>query len=297
VGDPRSAAGERCAACGFDPAAYTAQDRVGTLRSFEGRWRWMLEGIDEDLLAAAGPAGWSVRDHQAAARAAVGGGVAVGGGGATVPVVHAGTHHLAAAGRLLHDLGAPPASGSGVVSRINRSGGGAPKMAIPDAVVGERGIEGDRQATRRHHGRPWQALSLWSSEVIGALAAEGHPIGPGCAGENLTVGGLDWAALRPGVRLQVGTVLAEITSWADPCSQLTPWFLGGRFARIQHDRHPWWSRAYAGVVRGGVIRTGDAVLIEPEGAGGGRRLAVPGPGYASAAGMGSSMPDQRAARL
>ena len=54
-----------------------------------------------------------------------------------------------------------------------------PKQAVDSAEVGLGGHDGDRQRTRKHHGRPWQALCLWSSEVIADLAAEGHPIGPG----------------------------------------------------------------------------------------------------------------------
>jgi MOSC domain-containing protein YiiM len=72
---------------------------------------------------------------------------------------------------------------------LSRSDGGVPKHSTDHVTVGFRGVDGDRQATRAHHGSPWQALCLWSREVIDALVAEGHPIAPGAAGENVTIAG------------------------------------------------------------------------------------------------------------
>ena len=126
--------------------------------------------------------------------------------------VHDATHHLMDVGRGLHHLGAPPSGGTGRVAQLSVSGGGVPKLPVARARIGAEGMEGDRQATRRHHGRPWQALCLWSLEVIERLGREGHPIGPGLAGENVTVAGIDWAELRPGVRLRVGEALVETRS-------------------------------------------------------------------------------------
>ena len=91
------------------------------------------------------------------------------------------------------------------------SNGGVPKQALLRASIGRRGLEEDRQAERRLHGRPFQAVCLWSSEVIDALRSEGHPIHPGAAGENVTVSGIDWTTIRPGVRMRVGDVLLEIS--------------------------------------------------------------------------------------
>jgi MOSC domain-containing protein YiiM len=176
---------------------------------------------------------------------------------------HDATHHLQDVGRGLHALGAGAPTTSGSVVQLNVSGGGVPKLPVPEVVVDARGIEGDRQAARKHHGRPFQALSLWSAEVIDELKSEGHPIDCGSAGENITVAGIDWSTIRPGVRLRVGEVLAEISAYAVPCKKNAHWFLGGDFNRMQHERHPGTSRAYASVVEDGVIRTGDAVVVEP----------------------------------
>ena len=110
-----------------------------------------------------------------------------------------------------------------------------PKLPVDEAVVGYRGVEGDRQATRQHHGRVWQALCLWSADVIDRLRAEGHPIGPGNAGENVCISGIDWPALRPGVRIELGEVLAEVSAYADPCTKNAGWFVDGDYGRMGHD--------------------------------------------------------------
>lgn len=150
----------------------------------------------------------------------------------------------------------------GTVHRINVSDGGVPKLPIAEAVVNTRGLTEDSQADRRHHGSPDQALCLYSLEVIEALRAEGHPIHPGSAGENLTIGGLDWASLAAGDRLRIGEVLAELTFPADPCSKNAGWFLDRDFRRMSHDLHPGWSRWYARVLEPGLVATGDEVEYE-----------------------------------
>ena len=178
-------------------------------------------------------------------------------------LVHEGSHHLSDVGRGLHLLGAGAPSQAGVVAQLNTSDGGVPKRPVEAAEVSDRGLVGDRQASRKHHGRPLQALCLWSAEVIDALQAEGHPIAPGAAGENITVRGIDWSTIRPGTQLLVGDVLAEISAWAVPCKKNAPWFTDGDFNRMLHDRHPGWSRAYAWVCGPGTIHQGDAVVVEP----------------------------------
>jgi hypothetical protein len=178
-------------------------------------------------------------------------------------VVHDITHHLHDAGRGLHLLGAGAPTQEGAVAQLSASDGGVPKRAIKVAEVGDRGLVGDRQADRRNHGRPLQALCLWSTEVIEALQAEGHPIHVGAAGENITLTGIDWPTLRTGVQLLIGDVLAEVSAYSTPCAKNAPWFIDGDFRRMDHDRHPGWSRVYAWVREPGTIRAGDRVIVEP----------------------------------
>jgi MOSC domain-containing protein YiiM len=99
--------------------------------------------------------------------------------------------------------------------------------------------------------------------VIEALRAEGHPIGPGSSGENLTLAGLDWVRVAPGDRLTIGEqVRLELTEYTTPCRLTAQWFTDGDFRRIAHEQHPGWSRLYARVLREGVVKTGDAVVVE-----------------------------------
>jgi MOSC domain-containing protein YiiM len=148
----------------------------------------------------------------------------------------------------------------GVVSGLHASGGGVPKLPIDSATVGWSGVEGDRQGSRVHHGRPWQALCLWSDEVIANFAAQGHPIRPGYAGENITVRGLPWEVARPGAKVTIGSVEATVTAYAIPCSQNEAWFTGGDFELMSHERGPV-SRIYARVDRPGTITLGDSLTL------------------------------------
>ena len=154
------------------------------------------------------------------------------------------------------------ASQRGTVAQLSVSDGGVPKSAVDSVDVGFGGVLGDRQAVRKHHGRPFQALCLWSAEVIEALQAQGHPVEPGATGENVTVTGIEWAALRPGARVLLGDVVCEISVWALPCRKIDRFFTG-RSDRIDHAHNPGWSRAYAWVLEPGAIAVGDEVLVEP----------------------------------
>ena len=149
----------------------------------------------------------------------------------------------------------PPAQ-TGTVLQLNASNGGVPKQAIDAAYVGWKGVEGDRQATRKHHGRPFQALSLWSAEVIETLRVEGHQIFPGSAGENITVSGIPSGAFRPGAHFRIGTMRGFLTSYAIPCKQNNDWFVNKDFKRMSHERGDE-CRLYAMVTTCGTISISD----------------------------------------
>ena len=151
---------------------------------------------------------------------------------------------------------------TGSIVSINVSSGGVPKKSVSVAQVTQWCVEGDRQNDRIHHGGPERAVSLFSSELIKALRDEGHPIDIGTAGENITVQGLDWSLVMPGVRVRLGdTVLLEITSFTKPCKTIRESFRGGEFIRISQKVYPGWSRVYAKVLKEGEIRTGDGVEV------------------------------------
>lgn len=150
----------------------------------------------------------------------------------------------------------------GRIHQINTSNGGVPKLPIDRAVVDESGIIGDEQADRVHHGHPDQALCLFSLEVIEKMRSEGHPIQPGSAGENVTVSGLDWRTVVPGLTMTLGEVRIEITGYATPCAKNAGWFIDGRYNRMHSTKHPGESRVYASVITGGEIFPGDPVELD-----------------------------------
>ena len=174
---------------------------------------------------------------------------------------------LSGATPTLRALGHIPSPQTGTLVQLNSSQGGVPKTAVDSAYIGWKGLEGDRQATRKHHGRPFQALSLWSAEVMEALRSEGHHVVPGSAGENITVSGISWNDVRPGTRMRIGEVLCDISSYAVPCKQLAELFVDRDFNRIHHDRDlenkTASCRVYATVVERGNVSPGDPITFEP----------------------------------
>jgi MOSC domain-containing protein YiiM len=151
---------------------------------------------------------------------------------------------------------------TGQVVQINVSQGGVPKLPVAQARVTLQGVEGDRQTHLQFHGGHDKAVSLWSLEVIETLQQEGHPIAPGRTGENVTITGLDWANLVPGVKLQLGPdLLLEVTDYAAPCRKNMQWFADRKFSRISQKHYPGSSRLYARVLTEGTLRPGDRVQI------------------------------------
>ena len=102
---------------------------------------------------------------------------------------------------------------------------------------------------------------MYSAELIVALQAEGNPIVPGAMGENLTLAGVDWAAMVQGATVIVGAVELALTGYASPCKNIAPAFRDEHFVRVSQKVHPGWSRVYARVVREGVISVGDVVRV------------------------------------
>lgn len=149
------------------------------------------------------------------------------------------------------------------VHQINLSNGGVPKKPVLEAVVTQDGLEGDWQKNQKVHGGPDRAVCLYSLELIERLQDEGHSIDAGSSGENLTLSGLDWERLSPGIRMSIGPeVRIEVASYCAPCELNAQWFQDGEFSRISQKKNPGWSRLYARVLQGGLVRPGDEVRIE-----------------------------------
>ncbi len=235
-----------CDVCGFRRDQWTDGDLRSTLEAAPHLARHVVDGAPRETQAALTRVVAPIADLPQE--------------GLDVLAVHDAMHLLHEAGRLRHAQ-TPTAQGS--VAQLSRSGGGVPKLTVDRVTVTRSGLDGDVQHNRRHHGRPWQAVCLWSAEVIEELRAEGHPIDFGSAGENLTVRAVDWATLSPGVRLLVGTALLQVTSYAIPCVKNQQWFTDGDVSRMAQEVRPGQSRLYASVVVEGVVARGDVVVVEP----------------------------------
>ena len=151
----------------------------------------------------------------------------------------------------------------GRVVSINVSGGGVPKRPISGARVSQSGLENDDHTDKVHHGGPDRAVCIFSLERVQDLQKEGHPIQVGSVGENLTVAGISWESIMPGVRLKIGEqVVLEVTSFTSPCHKIGRSFLDGRFIRISQKVHPGWSRVFAKVIAEGDIKSDDPIEIQ-----------------------------------
>lgn len=231
-----------------EPTMWSASEYVDHIRETLFGMRFLVERLR----------GLSADERQ---RAAVIGGRLHTVGWSAVHAVHDLWHHMTDLHRIAVTLSGPRPDQHGSVDRINASNGGVPKLPVDRAEVSRSGLVGDRQRVRRHHGRPWQALCLWSGDVIDALVAEGHPLHPGAAGENLTIRGVEWSDLRAGTTVEIGSVRARLSAPAVPCAKNNQWFADGDSRRIDHDRHPGWSRWYASVLETGTVETGAPVTF------------------------------------
>ena len=151
----------------------------------------------------------------------------------------------------------------GKIFSINTSIGGVPKLPIPDAMVTVMGLDSDSHRNLKYHGGRDRAVCIFSIERILSLREEGHPIGTGTTGENLTLSGIDWDLVVPGAMLEAGESLLEIVSYTKPCRTIRDSFLGEKFSRLSQKHFPGWSRVYARVIREGMIRTGDRAVLTP----------------------------------
>ena len=230
-----------CNDCGFNGSRWSDDDLERTLAHTDDLLGYVLEGAAATFVAEATAEPIRFDDD---------------------PVVsaHAVMHrlHELAAARRDAEVFEPMA---GRVDSLQASGGGVPKASIPAAEIGPDGVIGDVQGNRRNHGRPWQAICLYSSDLIEALRAEGHPIVAGGAGENLTVGGIDWSRMRGGLTITIGDIVLLTSSPAAPCHKIGDCFTERHWGRIDHVERPGWARWYASVLSGGTVSSGAAVTV------------------------------------
>ncbi len=129
---------------------------------------------------------------------------------------------------------------------------GLPKHAVPELRITTDGAEGDynNYRTRTLKGDLDQAILVLTDDVVQQLRSEGWPVEHGDFGENLTLGGVPETALAPGIRVQVGQVMLEVTKPCDPCTELGSLGYVGRarqaeFIRTTRGRRGWYARVLA----------------------------------------------------
>jgi len=155
------------------------------------------------------------------------------------------------------------------IVQVSISPGGLPKRPISRGLVTTLGLEGDLHAHPGIHGGPRQAILLVSAETIDALRRRGYPLFFGALGENLTVRGLDFRALRIGDQLRAGAALLEITQPRGPCSALDIYGSSLRYeiyddqVKQRDPSSPLWgmSGLYASVRSPGDVESGDIIEV------------------------------------
>ena len=162
------------------------------------------------------------------------------------------------------------------VSRKSGHGVDKPNQLVIRLVEG-RGVEGDAHfgVTVKHRSRVRQnpdqpnlrQVHLIHAELHEELAARGFRMTPGLMGENDTTRGVDLLGLPRGARLRLGAeAVVEVTGLRNPCTQLDGLAAGlmaaclGRGPNGEPVRK---AGVMAVVVRGGDIRAGDPIAVEP----------------------------------
>jgi hypothetical protein len=130
-------------------------------------------------------------------------------------------------------------------------------LEAAEAVVG-RGLRGDRyfdgRGTFGGPGATGHEVTLIEAEALEALAAEsGIALDPGDARRNVVTRGVDLNALA-GRRFTIGEVEIVGRRWCEPCAVLQRLTAPGVLRGLVHR-----GGLRADIVRGGVIRRGDAV--------------------------------------
>jgi MOSC domain-containing protein YiiM len=150
-----------------------------------------------------------------------------------------------------------------------------PNQASIELVAG-LGVAGDAHqgVTVKHRSRVRQdptqpnlrQVHLMHAELHDEVNSQGFSVRAGDLGENVTTRGLDLLALPRGTRLQLGeSALVEVTGLRNPCAQIDNFQKGLLAAVLDKDEAGNVIRkaGIMGVVlTGGVVRPGDAILVQ-----------------------------------
>jgi len=129
---------------------------------------------------------------------------------------------------------------------------GTPKRnAGRGELVARHGLKGDA-----HAGSAERQVSLLSLQKIEAFRAQGAEVEYGAFGENIVAGEIDFASLPVGAKLRCGEALLEISQIGKDCQNRCAIF--HRMGDCIMPREG----AFAKVLRGGAIQTGDELHVE-----------------------------------
>ena len=138
--------------------------------------------------------------------------------------------------------------------------GGVPKRHVTTANIEKLGLKEDKQNS---HGGLNRAVLLYDNQKIIKLQADGHPIAPGTAGENITIDfwreGLSYDNFKKGDIIKVGKTILELTFTAPPCEGISKSFLNGDWDIVNEKINPTYGRWCAKVLKEGQISIGDVI--------------------------------------
>lgn len=162
----------------------------------------------------------------------------------------------------------------GVLTQINCSNGGLPKLPVSGPVMlNSDGVEGDRQRNRSLHGGPDKAVLMIAAGFVDSLVARGFPVFYGALGENLTVSGLDPHLWRAGQRYRLGAdAVIELTTLRKPCTNLDVYGiplkpeLYDAQCKSGDIASPRWAQGgfYARVIHPGLLFQGAPIILESD---------------------------------
>jgi len=132
---------------------------------------------------------------------------------------------------------------------------GAAKTAVESAeLIAGYGLSGDIHAGQH----PDRQLSLFESEMLRELEAEGLDVSAEEISANLVTEGLQLNTLGPGAHLRIGEAVIELVEPRKPCRSLTK--LDKRLPKRLYGHCGMLGR----IIKGGTVRAGQAVeaLVE-----------------------------------
>jgi MOSC domain-containing protein YiiM len=139
-----------------------------------------------------------------------------------------------------------------------------------EITIGQLGVEGDEQSNKLVHGGLEKAVYAYAIEHYqfwkDCLVRQNHfdlnnELTHGYFGENLTVSGLLEKDVYIGDNWHVGQTILQVTQFREPCFKLN--IKMGFKAAAKTMAQSGFSGWYLRVIKTGVIRAGDEIIVEP----------------------------------